>query len=212
MNKIDGICELFPESTDSESSSDCSSVSRFESFKCVSSDDVLKFIMGSSKPSSVVDTLPTSTLVDNLELLLPFITYLINCSLNEGIFPSLFKNACVRPLLKKSSLDCEVLKNYRPVSNLPFLSKVLERVVADQFQGYMNDNALYSTFQSAYRAFHSCETALVKVQSDILCALDRKCVVIHVMLDLSAAFDTLEHDILINCLSSRFGVNSIHLA
>ena len=195
-----------------QSSEMCQSNSTFDSFNCVSSDEVMKFIMRSPKSSSVVDTVPTRILVDNIDVLLPFITCLINCSLSQGIFPSLFKNACVRPLLKKPSLDRNVLRNYRPVSNLPFLSKVLERVVAQQFQTYMNDNALYSTFQSAYRPFHSCETALVKVQSDILCALDTKCVVIHVMLDLSAAFDTLEHTILINRLSDRFGVKGTPLS
>ena len=129
---------------------------------------------------------------------------LVNSSLSEGVFPSCFKTACVKPLLKKPSLDTNVLKNYRPVSNLPFLSKVLERVVAGQLMNYMNENSLFNIFQSAYRPFHSCETALLKVQSDILCALDTRCVVIHVMLDLSAAFDTLDHRILLDRLFTRF--------
>ena len=83
------------------------------------------------------------------------------------------------------------------MSNLPYLSKVLERVVADQLQRYMDDNGLHNPFQSAYRKFHSCETALLKVQNDILRALDSKHVVIHVMLDLSAAFDTLDHELVL---------------
>ena len=131
---------------------------------------------------------------------------MFNLSLSEGVFPECFKNACFEPLLKKPSLDVNVLKNYRSVSNLPFLSKVLERVVAGQLFEHMDVNNLFSPLQSAYRPFHSCETALLKVQSDIFCALDTRCVVIHVMLDLSAAFDTLDHGILLDRLLYRFGI------
>ena len=196
IEKIQEICKAFVTGSFHSMSSNVSdSVSRFSCFKNLTDDDIIKVIMSSPKSSSIVDVLPTRILVDNIDVLIPFITCLFNCSLSEGIFPDCFKTACVRPLLKKPSLDSNVLRNYRPVSNLPFLSKVLERVVAGQLLDYMNDNHLFNSFQSAYRPFHSCETALLKVQSDIFCALDERCVVIHVMLDLSAAFDTLDHDI-----------------
>ena len=111
----------------------------------------------------------------------------------------------MKPLLKKTTLDPNILKNYRPVSNLPYLSKVLERVVAAQIQRYMDDNDLHNPFQSAYRPRHSCETALLKVNNDVLRALDNNQIVIHVMLDLSAAFDTLDHKLLLNRLSNILG-------
>ena len=104
-----------------------------------------------------------------------------------------------------SGLDQNSLKNYRPVYNLPFLSKCLERLVAAQMNDYLSSNDLYMKFQSAYRPFHRTEFALLKVQNDILCALIDKKDVILVLLDLSSAFDTLDHDVLLHNLSERFG-------
>ena len=112
-------------------------------------------------------------------------------------------------MLKKASLDPEILINYRPVSNLPYLSKIVERVVAGQIRHHMDDNNLNNPVQSAYRQGHSCETAVLKVQNDIFQALDQGQVVIHVMLDLSAAFDTLDHQILLNRLKSLLGVTDV---
>ena len=75
-----------------------------------------------------------------------------------------------------------------------------ERVVAKQLNAHLDDNALRDPFQSAYRAGHSTETALIRVKNDIATALDRKCTTILVLLDLSCAFDTINHDILLRGL------------
>ena len=75
--------------------------------------------------------------------------------------------SCVNPLLKKATVGSEILKKYRPVSNLLFVSKVLERVVAQQLTSYMTDNNLHEYLQSAYKPGHSTEAALVKVHNDI---------------------------------------------
>ena len=93
-------------------------------------------------------------------------------SLVESSVPSTFKKAIVRPLLKKTSLDKEVLENYHPVSNLPFISKVVERVVATRIESYVMLNSLHDDIQSAYRTGHSTETALLRVHHDITYALD----------------------------------------
>jgi hypothetical protein len=103
-------------------------------------------------------------------------------------------------------LDKETLKNYRPVSNLSFLSKLTERAVAAQLADHMNSNNLHVPVQSAYRPLHSTEMALLKVVNDILLAIDRGNGVIVVLLDLSAAFDTIDHDLLINRLAERIGI------
>ena len=178
----------------------------FSIFELCESSEVLKIIAKSPKSSCALDPFPAKHLASHVDCFIDQITHIINVSLSSGIFPECFKVAHVRPLLKKPSLDHEVLKNYRPVSNLPFISKVLERVVAAQLQHYMDANGLHNPMQSAYRPHHSCETALLKVNNDILCAMDTGHVVIHVMLDLSAAFDTLEHNIVSERLKS-IGIN-----
>ena len=160
--------------------------------------------------SCALDPFPSSQISSHVDYFICPIVHCINVSLSTGVFPDAFKLAHVKPLLKKSSLDHNVLKNYRPVSNLPYLSKILERVVAAQMQCYMDENGLHNPLQSAYRPYHSCETALLKVSNDILQALDSGHVVIHVMLDLSAAFDTLEHNVVLNRLKS-IGVSGVAL-
>ena len=141
-----------------------------------------------------------------MAVLLPVITQIINVSLSSGEFPRSFSHALIKPLLKKPNADCEILKNYRPVSNLAFLSKILEKVVARRLFTYMSKNCLHEKMQSAYRNAHSTESALLRVQNDILHQLDTKKGVILVLLDLSAAFDTIDHDHLFELLQNRFGI------
>ena len=101
--------------------------------------------------------------------------------------------AIVRPLLKKHNLDPEELRNYRPVSNLHFISKIIENIVAERLEEHLNSFSLYDPLQSAYRSGHSTETAIVKLSIDIVSNLDRGHCVILASLDLSAAFDTVDH-------------------
>ena len=102
-----------------------------------------------------LDAFPTPLLLDCLDSLLPCITAVFNNSLVSGVFPSVYKSALVKPLLKKMSLDPDDLKNYRPVSNLSFLSNVLERIVLFQLNKHLNHNNLLSPLQSAYRPNHA---------------------------------------------------------
>ena len=98
--------------------------------------------------------------------------YIINLCLSSGNFPTRFKSAVVKPLIKKPTLDYEVLKNYRPISNLPFLSKLIEKVIAKRLVSHMQDNGMVEKFQSAYKANHSTETALLRVYNDMLISID----------------------------------------
>jgi hypothetical protein len=115
-------------------------------------------------------------------------------------------------LLKKPGLDKEVLKNYRPVSNLPFVSKIVEKVVAKRIDHHLNSNNLQDNLQSAYRSCHSTETALLRVHRDIATSLDSNCCTVLVMLDLSAAFDVIDHHILFRRLEHTYGITGSALS
>ena len=136
---------------------------------------------------------------------LPVITGIINLSLQSGYFPPVWKEALVLPILKEANLDL-VYKNYRPVSNLSFISKVIERAVFLQVDNYMKRNDLYPSLQSAYRMNHSTETALLKVTNDILLNMNSQQTVLLVFLDLSAAFDTVDYSVLLRRLQFSFGI------
>ena len=108
--------------------------------------------------------------------------------------------------MKKTGLDSDILKYYHPVSNLTFISKVIEKVISGRLNQHLINNSLFDALQSAYRDIHSTETALIKVQNDILSSLDAGSSTILQMLDLSAAFDTIEHDILLSRLCNVYGI------
>ncbi|XP_058024513.1 uncharacterized protein LOC131190935, partial [Ahaetulla prasina] len=124
----------------------------------------------------------------------------INASLLEGVFPAALKEAVVRPLLKKPSLDPAILGNYRLVSNLRFVAKVVESVVARQLPQYLDEAVYLDLFQSGFRPRYSTETALVALVDDLWRARDRGYSSALVLLDLSAAFDTIDHGILLHRL------------
>ena len=162
-----------------------------------------------AKPCSK-DPIPTWLLKASVAELLPVITEILNSSLSSGTFPSQLKSALVTPLLTKPSLDPNTLKNYTPISNLSFLSKVLEKAVFNQLTTYTSDN-LFEPMQSAYRGYYSTETALVRVQNNILRPLDDHNAVVLVLLVLSAAFDTVNHPILVSRLEHRLGLSDTAL-
>ena len=166
---------------------------------------MLRKIIERSPPTSCPsDPIPTRLLKICLIALLPAITTLIRSSLRIGVFPTAFKEGRILPKIKKITLDKEDFSNYRTVTNLPFLSKVLERAAPIQVRDYLSTNQLYPRFQSAYREFQSTQTALPRVHNDILRTIDQKKEAILVLLDLSA-FDTIYHDILINRLNNKYG-------
>ena len=118
-----------------------------------------------------------------------------NTSLSSGVLPATQKRSIVRPLPKKPTLDPEELNSYRPISNLTFVSKLVERVVAARFSQHVESNKLLPQRQSAYRRFHSTEAVIAAVHNDLIRAADADRVSALVLLDLSSAFDTVDHQI-----------------
>ena len=167
---------------------------------------LLKLFQILKKSFCELDLLPEVLFFDCIDILLPCITDIFNQALLTGIFPSDFKASVVIPLLKKPSLDRNILKNYRPVSNLSFVSKLLERIIFEQIICHLAKHHLVEKFQSAYKACHSTETALLRVVNDLLCFVDDGNISVLTMLDLSAAFDTIDHYIFLSRISYTFGI------
>ena len=158
------------------------------------------------------DPMPTGLFKQVADVLEPFLVELFNRSVSEGLVPSVFKAAYVTPLLKKADLDSADAKSYRPISNLSVLSKLLERLVAQQLIDYLRGAGLLPDLQSAYRAFHSTETAVLKVMSDILWAIDNGNLSLLAPLDLSSAFGTVDHEILHCRLEVSYGLQGTALS
>src|SRR5258706_385535 len=176
-------------------------------FTCVTHEEIAKLISLSPDTYCDLDPIPTSLLKQCAYVLIPTITKIINLSLATGIFPAHFKSSLILPHLKKSTLDKEDLTNYRPISHLSFLSKLTERVVKIRLSTHLSTNHLLNSFQSAYTKFHSTESTLLAVHDHIINAMSQQKVTALCLLDLSAAFDTIDHSILIHRLSSWFGLN-----
>ena len=126
-------------------------------------------------------------------------------TLASGIFPQCFKSAVVTSILKKRCLDHNDLHNYRPVSNLRFIAKILEKLVLSHVSSYLNSHNLYITCQSACRPGHSTETALLKVVNDLFLSPNKGSISVLALLDFSSTFDTIDHSIHVHHLHTDFG-------
>ena len=186
-------------------------VESLDHFDKFSEYEVKKLICEMSTKSSELDILPTHLLKSYLQDLLPAVTKLVNLSIEQGIFPTKYKQAIIRPLLKKLGLELE-LANYRPVSNLSFLGKLIEKAVLYRLNIHNNANSLLPKNQSAYRRHHSCESALIRLVNDILGGMERQEVTAMIAIDLSAAFDTVDHDILLDVLNRQYGLKDTALS
>ncbi len=184
----------------------------FDSFRQATVGEISNIIKHSPDKQCDLDPLPTALLKKCLPVLATTITNIVNLSLSTGDFPPSFKQAIVSPLIKKPSLDKENLSNYRPISNLPFLSKLIERVIHNRLDQHLAQNSLYNSHQSAYTKFHSTETALLSVHNSLIQAIAKQQVSCLCLLDLSAAFDTIDHNILLHRLTAWFGITDTALA
>ena len=162
-------------------------------------------ILHSAPKSRELDPIPSKLLIECLDSILPYLTDLFSSSLASGIFPQCFKSALVTPILNKRCLDHRDLNNYRPVSNLRFIAKILGKRVLSQDSAYLNSHNRYNACQSAYRPGHSTETALLTVVNDLFLSLIKGNISVLALLEFSSAFDTIDHPILVHRLHTDFG-------
>ena len=202
LSKIERIREKFEGTKPFECETDCGF--QFKRFPPLTEKQVESIIRAMNTKTCELDPIPTDLLKRMLPTCISSLTKLVNISMDQGVFCDSWKQAIVRPLLKKIGLEL-INKNYRPVSNLSFLSKLLERAMLFHLTAHCEDHHLMPDFQSAYRPKHSCETALVSLVNDALWAMEEQKILSICILDLSAAFDTVDHDILLEILSKKFG-------
>ncbi len=184
---------------------------QFNDFRPCTLDELRQVILQSPRKSCHLDPLPHTLLLPSLEHILPFLHLLCNKSLNSGVLPDCEKSATITPILKKSGLDPDSAASYRPVSNLTYVSKLIERLACAQLTAYLHNHHLLPLVQSAYRQHHSTETATLKIASDVFDAVDAGHVTVLALLDLSAAFDTVDHTILLQRLRVTYGIGGTAL-
>ena len=176
----------------------------------ITNQGILSIISAASPKSCELDPMPTTLLKVFRDVIAPHIQDIVNTSIVSGRFTKNIKQALLRPLLKKMGLDL-TLCNYRPVSNLAYISKIIEKLMCNQTTSYTANSDKIEPFQAAYKQGHLMETVMLKVKTDLLDAIDQKKVVCLALLDLSAALDTVNHDYLLNHLKYRFGVEGTAL-
>jgi hypothetical protein len=184
----------------------------FSQFPTVTVDEVKSLIGTLPAKSSPLDYIPTKLLKQQSDILAPLIAHLANLSLSKGTFPSSLKTGRIKPLLKKPNLDPSDPASYRPITNLSTLSKILEKLALTRLRTHILSSDNYCKFQSAYRAAHSTETALLRVVNDLVIAACNHRPSVLIALDISAAFDTLQHDILCQRAETEFGIQATALS
>ena len=178
----------------------------FRSFHPVSSEELTNIIRSMNYKKCDLDPVPSKLIGTCLNEVMPVLKSIVNGSLTSGVFPSVLKKAVIRPVYKGKGLDVNSLSSYRPISNLSFLSKIIEKCVAHQLTEYLESHDLFASVQSAYRGKHSCETATLRIFNDLLVLTDKRKKAVLLLLDLSAAFDTVPHSILLHRLEHKYGV------
>ena len=172
-NKIKKITDTFTPSGTEYEVPPPSDPPKITVFRQVTKDDVGKIIKISPTISCLLDPWPAFLIKGCIDILLPSLTKLVNCSLMEGCVPDAFKTAVVTPLIKKANLPSGNLKNYRHVSVLSFISKLVEHVFNKQLLEHIHAHNLDNLYQSAYKAGHSTETALLSIKRSLFIFVKR---------------------------------------
>ena len=205
--KISNIRHSFPPTEPPPAVPTPENIQAFDKFELATEDEIHAIVQSFGVSCSPEDPIPAKLLNDNSDTLIPYWLELVNLSLSTGNMDCL-KSAVISPLLKEADehVDTELYKNYRPVSNLIFLSKLIERCVASRLEKHMKENDLESKHQYGYKKGHSTEMLLIKIVDSLLIAFDKKLATILLLLDLSAAFDTVDHNKLLHALCYDIGI------
>ena len=142
-------------------------VHKLDQFTPTSEKELERIIRDCPAKTCSQDHCPTDVLKKTLHCQLSYLVTLVNSSFDHGIFPLKLRTAVVKPLLKKDNIDLNIFKNYRPVSNIPSISKVLEKVAVKRLTNPLDINGLQEDYQSVYNIMHITETALLKMKHDI---------------------------------------------
>ena len=169
-------------------------------------DTLKKIIKDLKKKPCFLDPAPISVLNNVFDLLYPLFLQMVNSTITESYFPDLLKFASVSPKIKDPKLDPNNFQHLRPISSLPFLSKIIESTIYIQLDEHLTSHGLYPTNQSAYRRNHSCETTLTKLMNDTQNLNSNGKNVVVMLLDQSAAFDTVNHGTLKIKLQEIFNI------
>ena len=158
-------------------------------FEPVNEQEVIKIVKGLKTNSCGVDNINGFVLKLLIHRISSIITHIINISFEHNIFPERWKAAIIKPIPKISFPLKE--SDFRPISLLCTLSKIIGKLAARQICAYLVKHSLLDPYQSAYKANHSCTTALLKITEDILESFDDSEAILLVLLDFSKAFDTV---------------------
>ena len=184
------------------------SVNMIFNFSKISLEDLKSVIKEISNKTSVLDPVPTELICKFSELLDPVILHIVNLCIEQHIFPTNLKHGIVRPVAKALSKNLDDPQNTRPICTLPRLSKIIEKAHQKQLESHIYHHNLQAKFQSGYRKFSSTETAMIRIFDDIQQSLNCKRHVVLLMLDSSAAFDTVDHTILLERLRTQYGLDT----
>ena len=188
----------------------------FDTFQPLSCDIRQVFFNKLNRTTCGLDPFPTKLLMSHLSSIINIILHIVNLCFSLGDFPASCKSAIISPLIKKQDLDSEILKNYRPVANLSFISKIIEKAIATQIHSHLINDDIVDNFQSAYKTGHSCETPLLRVYNDIVTTIGRgngaMIVYLIYLRDLGVIFDQIlnvDDHITAICRSTHFHIRNI---
>ena len=211
INKVSKIRNSIPESEDGTNYLSRPFVGeRLNEFRMVCEDDIRKVVQKSGVKTSLEDPIPAKLMQPSLDVILPVMKSMVNKSLAEGSMDGI-KESIVNPLLKKAGLDVDVKNNFRPVNNLLFLSKTIERVVGEQLDEHMTKNNIHEDSQFAYKTHHNTETMMLGITDEVLKGFDENKATVIIFLDLSAAFDTIDVEKVLQILDVEIGVGGVVL-